>query len=86
MNIEITFVKEDVEKAAKYGDIHNCLLATALKRNGFKKVSVGGSIFSINNGVDRHIYRIPRALDIQLGSKYKKLIGQTFVFHNEIII
>lgn len=39
--ITITITQDDIDKAGIYGDINNCLIATCLKRCGFKDVNVG---------------------------------------------
>ena len=38
---KITITQDDIDKAAVYADIHNCLIATCLKHRGFKAVMVG---------------------------------------------
>lgn len=40
--IEVVFTEEDTKKAKDYCDSDNCLLATALKRMGYNRISVAG--------------------------------------------
>lgn len=41
-HIKVTFTKGDVAKAGIYDNGKTCIMATALKRLGFKRISVGG--------------------------------------------
>lgn len=40
--INIRFTEKDRQQAGPYNDPNKCLLCTALKRRGYKTVSVGG--------------------------------------------
>lgn len=41
-HIKVTFTKGDVAKAGIYDNGKTCIMATAIKRLGFKRVAVGG--------------------------------------------
>lgn len=42
-SITVTFTQEDLDKAEAYTSCRDCLLATALKRIGYRAISVGGA-------------------------------------------
>lgn len=48
----ITITQEDHKKSTTYGDVDNCPLATALKREGYQDVCVGGTSFDVREGND----------------------------------
>lgn len=51
--IKVKITKEDLKKASSYDSTRNCLLATALKRMGYKNVDVGGFTVDINEDIYR---------------------------------
>jgi hypothetical protein len=78
--INITISKLDLAKTEKFVDNRHCLIATALRRRGFKEVIVTPVSVETSEGMYRPVQSISCEALTKNGNYKKELIGQKFIF------
>lgn len=90
--LRVRITKKDIEQAKDYCSSGNCLMATILKRRGYKKVAVDGNpegqtdraLVGVNDDLPTHAiapawWSLTLCCDVILANGYNKdLVGKTY--------